>query len=82
MANYKRFLALAEITVAVLDSDDEIVIIPPEQGNGNATDEEEGDKNDLVNSANTELLNDVAGTLEVHKNSDGDGDATIENSEP
>ena len=31
---------------------------------------------------NAELPNDVAGTLEVHKNFDGDGDAIIKNSEP
>ena len=35
--------------------------------------------NNVANSANTVLPN--AGTLEVHKNSDGDGDGIIKNSE-
>ena len=82
MVNYKIFLTLAEVIYAVLNSDEdehEIVRIPPEQGNGNVTDEEEGDVNNVANSANTVLPN--AGTLEVHKKSDGDGDGIIKNSE-
>lgn len=62
--------------MAVLDSDDkrrhEIVIILHEPGNGDATDEKKGYEKDVSNSANKELFNDVAGTLEVHKNSGGD----------
>lgn len=85
MKNYKRFLTSAEVIDAVLDSDDEgeheIVTIPPEQGNGNVTDDEEGDENDVANLANTELPNDVARTPEVHKNSNGDDDAITKNSE-
>lgn len=85
MKNYKRFLTSAEVIDAVLDSDDEgeheIVTILPEQGNGNVTDDDEGDENDVANLANTELPNDVARTAEVHKNSNGDDDAIIKNSE-
>ena len=85
MKNYKRFLTSAEVIDAVLDSDDEgeheIVTILLEQGNGNVTDDDEGDENDVANLANTELPNDVARTAEVHKNSNGDDDAIIKNSE-
>ena len=64
------------------DDDDGIAIILPEQGNGNVADEEEGDGNNLASSANAEFPNDVAGTLDVHKSSDSDGDTLIKNSEP
>ena len=86
MTNYKRFLTLAEVTEKVLYSGNEgehkIVIIPPEKRNGNVTDEEERDENNTANLANTELPNKVAGTPEVHKNSDGDNDVIIKNTKP
>ena len=78
------FLTLAEVIDAVLNSDEdkhEIVTIPPLQGNGNVTDEEEGDVNNVANSANTVLPNNVAGSVEVHKNPDGHGDTIIKNNE-
>ena len=86
IANYKRFVTLTEVIDTVIDSDDEgeheTVIITPKQGNGNVTDREERDENDVANSLNAELPNDVAGTLEVHKNFDGDCNAIIKNGKP
>ena len=37
MTNYRRFPTLTGVIHAILDSHDEIVIIPLEQGNGNVT---------------------------------------------
>ena len=65
---HKRYLTLQQAVKKVANSpesdEEDIVILPPEQGDSYATDVEEEDED--VSHKNDLLLNDIAGTLEIH----------------
>ena len=77
MASKQAILTLEEAVEKCAESEEaEIVILPPEQGDTYATDLEKDDE-DICHQGDS-LLNDVEGTLEVHKRDNGaDNEKTV-----